>query len=76
TLDNLLRMGSGLHSDTAGNRTDALYTGATAVTQEVTSWPLEAAPGARFRYANNDILLAIRSLRAALNNDDRYLEFP
>ena len=69
-------MASGLHSDTAGNRTDALYMGATTVTQEVTHWPLEAAPGTRFRYANNDILLAIRSLRAALNNDDRYHAFP
>ena len=76
TLDNLLRMGSGLHSDTAGNRTDALYTGATTVTQEVTSWPLDVAPGTRFRYANNDILLAIRSLRAALNDDARYHAFP
>ncbi|HEU4969642.1 serine hydrolase, partial [Sphingomonas sp.] len=76
TLDNLLRMASGLHSDTAGNRTDALYMGATTVTQEVTHWPLEAAPGTRFRYANNDILLAIRSLRAALNDDQRYLAFP
>jgi CubicO group peptidase (beta-lactamase class C family) len=76
TLDNLLRMASGLHSDTAGNRTDALYMGATTVTQETVHWPLEAKPGTRFRYANNDILLAIRSLRAALNNDDRYLEFP
>ncbi|GAO39151.1 putative hydrolase [Sphingomonas changbaiensis NBRC 104936] len=75
-LDNLLRMASGLHSDTAGNRTDALYTGATTVTGEVTHWPLEAMPGTRFRYANNDILLAIRSLRAALNDDQRYLAFP
>jgi CubicO group peptidase (beta-lactamase class C family) len=76
TLDNLLRMASGLHSDTAGNRTDALYMGATTVTQEVTHWPLDAVPGTRFRYANNDILLAIRSLRAALNDDARYLAFP
>lgn len=76
TLDNLLRMGSGLHSDTAGNRTDALYMGATTVTQETTHWPLEAMPATRFRYANNDILLAIRSLRTALNDDRRYLAFP
>jgi CubicO group peptidase (beta-lactamase class C family) len=75
-LDNLLRMASGLHSDTAGNRTDALYMGATTVTQEVTHWPLEATPGTRFRYANNDILLAIRSLRAALKDDPRYFAFP
>lgn len=76
TLDQLLRMASGLHSDSAGNRTDALYMGTTTVTQETVAWPLEAAPGTRFRYANNDILLAIRSLRAALNDDARYLAFP
>ena len=66
TTDNLLRMASGLHSDTAGNRTDALYFGGTSVTEQAVSWPLEAAPGTRFRYANNDILLAVRGLRASL----------
>jgi CubicO group peptidase (beta-lactamase class C family) len=76
TLDQLLRMASGLHSDTAGNRTDALYMGATTVTQETVHWPLEVQPGTRFRYANNDTLLAIRSLRAAINDDARYLAFP
>jgi CubicO group peptidase (beta-lactamase class C family) len=76
TLDQLLRMSSGLHSDTAGNRTDALYTGVTSVTQEATHWPLEAIPGTRFRYANNDTLLAVRAIRAALNDDRSYLDFP
>lgn len=76
TLDQLLRMASGLHSDTAGNRTDALYMGATTVTQETVHWPLEAAPGTRFRYANNDTLLAVRALRSALGDDRLYLDFP
>lgn len=66
TLDQLLRMASGLHSDTAGNRTDAIYFGGTSVTENAPGWPLAAAPGTRFRYANNDILLAVRSLRATL----------
>ncbi len=75
TLDNLLRMASGLHSATAGNRTDAVYFGGTRVTEETTSWPLETPPSTRFRYANNDILLATRSLRASLG-EDRYRWFP
>ncbi len=75
TLDNLLRMASGLHSDTAGNRTDAIYFGGTAVTEQATGWPLEAKPGTRFRYANNDTLLAVRALRAQLG-DERYRRFP
>lgn len=69
TTDQLLRMASGLHSDHAGNRTDAIYFGGTSVTEQATGWPLEAAPGTRFRYANNDILLAARGLRAKLGDD-------
>ena len=76
TNDQLLRMASGLHSDTAGNRTDAIYFGGTAVTEQATGWPLEAAPGTRFRYANNDILLAVRSLRAKMADDRAYAAFP
>ncbi|HEX8553207.1 MAG TPA: serine hydrolase [Sphingomonas sp.] len=62
TLDHLLRMASGLYSPTAGNRTDAVYFGGTAVTEETVAWPLIARPNSTFRYANNDILLAVRAL--------------
>jgi len=62
TLDQLMRMASGLTSDTAGNRTDALYFGGVGVDEQATTWPLIAAPGTRFRYANNDILLAILAI--------------
>jgi CubicO group peptidase (beta-lactamase class C family) len=76
TTDNLLRMASGLHSDAAGNRTDATYFGGSSVTENATQWPLETAPNTRFRYANNDILLAVRGLRARLGDGDRALAFP
>ncbi len=59
TLDNLMRMASGLTSDTAGNRTDALYFGGVGVDEQAPTWPLIAAPGTRYRYANNDTLLAV-----------------
>lgn len=75
TLDQLLRMSSGLHSDTAGNRTDAVYFGGVPVTRETVSWPLDVRPGTRFRYANNDILLAVRSLRATVG-EERYRALP
>lgn len=71
TLDNLMRMASGLYSPTAGNRTDAVYFGGTAVTEETVAWPLEVPPATRFRYANNDILLAIRALRSKLPDGER-----
>lgn len=76
TTDHLLRMASGLHSDSAGNRTDATYFGGSSVTENAAQWPLETAPGTRFRYANNDILLAVRGLRSRLGEGERALAFP
>ncbi|XVJ64344.1 MAG: serine hydrolase [Sphingopyxis sp.] len=65
TTDQLMRMASGLTSDTAGNRSDAIYMGGASVRQWTTQWPLLNPPGSRYRYANNDTLLAVQSLRAA-----------
>ena len=76
TTDQLLRMASGLHSDDAGNRTDALYFGGVAVADQAGSWPLVAAPGTVFRYANNDTVLAIRGLQHVLGDGERSLRFP
>jgi CubicO group peptidase (beta-lactamase class C family) len=76
TTGHLLRMASGLHGDSAGNRTDATYFGGSSVTENAAQWPLEAAPGTRFRYANNDILLAVRGLRSKLGDGERALAFP
>ncbi len=64
TIDKLLRMSSGLVSDTAGNRTDPLYMGGASVSERATSWPLLYTPGSRYRYANNDTLLAVHAARA------------
>lgn len=76
TTDDLLRMASGLHSDFAGNRTDAVYFGGTHVGENVPGQALEAKPGTRFRYANNDTLLAAYGLRAAIGDDAKYAAFP
>ncbi|HRJ62937.1 serine hydrolase domain-containing protein [Brevundimonas sp. UBA2416] len=62
TLDQLMRMASGLTSDTAGNRTDALYFGGVGIDEQATTWPLIAPPGTRYRYANNDTLLAVMAI--------------
>jgi CubicO group peptidase (beta-lactamase class C family) len=62
TLDQLMRMASGLTSDTAGNRTDALYFGGVGIDEQATTWPLIAPPGSRYRYANNDTLLAVLAI--------------
>ncbi len=64
TIDQLLRMASGRFSDTPGNRTDPLYYGGSSVEETATGWPLIAAPGSIFRYANNDTLAAIRAIKS------------
>ena len=76
TLAELMHMGSGLWTDGPGNRTDEVYLGGAAVTETAIAMPLEAAPGSRFRYANNDPLLAMRALRASIGDDNKYLAFP
>lgn len=62
TNDHLLRMASGRYSDTPGNRTDPLYWGGATVDEVALDWPLIAAPGSSYRYANNDTLAAIAAI--------------
>ncbi|MHC9083738.1 serine hydrolase domain-containing protein [Luteimonas sp. RIT-PG2_3] len=76
TVEQLLRMSSGLYSATAGNRTDALYFGGATVAESATGWPLQAAPGTRFRYANNDSVLAVHALRGRTGDEARALSRP
>lgn len=76
TTENLLHMASGLNSDPAGNRTDNVYFGGGLVVQNATKNPLEVPPGSRWRYANNDTMLAMRVLRERMSNDRRYHAFP
>lgn len=76
TVENLLHMSSGLNSEPAGNRTDQVYFGGGKMAQHATKAPLEAPPGTRWRYANNDTMLALRALREEIGNDKRYHHFP
>lgn len=76
TLAQLMHMNSGLWTNGPGNRTDEVYLGGGLVTQQATAMALEAEPGTRFRYANDDPLLAARSLRAALGDGQRAIDFP
>ncbi|MEP3655252.1 MAG: serine hydrolase [Litorimonas sp.] len=80
TVEHLLQMASGLHSDPepgkGGNRTDQVYFGGGLMAQQATRNPLEAPPGARWKYANNDTMLAVRSLREAMDNDRKFHAYP
>lgn len=61
TLENLLHMASGLDSNRRGNRTDRVYMGGGLVINTATQTALEAVPGTRWKYANNDTMLAARA---------------
>lgn len=74
TIDQLLRMNSGLWTNGPGNHTDSAYWGGSTVPQTSAVAPLEAEPGSRFNYANNDILLATYSLMTTLGR--HALAFP
>ena len=74
TYKHLLWMSSGLFS--GGDNTYSVYFGGQDVVSAVTSTQLEAAPGMRWKYANNDTLLLLRALRYLLADDLKYLRFP
>lgn len=74
TIGNLLNMSSGLVSE--GAATNAMYYGGAAIVPAITGTPLEAVPGERWKYANNDTLLALWSLRQVLDDDLRYMRYP
>ncbi len=74
TINQLLRMNSGLWTDGPGWQTDSAYWGGSTVTQTSAVAPLEAEPGSRFNYANNDILLATYGLMTTLGR--HALAFP
>jgi CubicO group peptidase (beta-lactamase class C family) len=66
TVDQLLRMQSGLYTPPPGSRTDALYFGGSTVAETAATAPVGWAPATRFNYANNDTLLAARALMTDL----------
>jgi len=76
TLRNLLQMASGLDSGLSGSRTDRIYFGGGRVIDNAMNKMLEADPGTRFKYANNDTLMAMRALREALGSSAKYHSYP
>ena len=76
TIRNLLQMASGLDSGESGSRTDRLYFGGGRVVDQAASKVLEAMPGMRWKYANDDTLIAMRAFREALGDDNAYHSFP
>jgi CubicO group peptidase (beta-lactamase class C family) len=76
TLENLLRMNSGLYTENSGDPQFDLYFGGAAVADRSAMDAVDSAPGTRFVYAGSDTALTLRALRETLNNDVRYLAYP
>lgn len=76
TIRDLLHMASGLDSGESGSRTDRIYFGGGRVVDQAAGNLLEVEPGSRFKYANNDTLIAMRALREAMKDDTLYHRFP
>jgi CubicO group peptidase (beta-lactamase class C family) len=76
TLTHLMQMASGLDSGQSGSRTDRIYFGGGRVVDQAADSVLEARPGTRFKYANNDTLIALRSLRESMKSDADFHQFP
>jgi len=74
TYKHLLWMSSGLFG--GGNNTNAIYFGGQDVISAATTTMLEAEPGTRWKYSNNDTLLFLRALRSQIDDDLAYLRFP
>lgn len=74
TWQQLLWMSSGLYSQ--GSNTYAVYFAGQDAASSATRSPLEAAPGERWKYANNDTLLLLLGLRQRLADDLTYLRYP
>lgn len=75
SLRHLLQMASGLDSGEDGSRTDRLYFGGGRVADQSTAALLEAAPGTRFKYSNNDTVVAMRALRESMKDDNAFHRF-
>jgi len=74
TYRHLLWMSSGLFS--GGSNTNAIYFGGQDTVSAATGTALEASPGTRWKYANNDTLLLLHGLRTRMGDDTRYWRFP
>jgi len=76
TLENLLHMGSGLYTEAAGNPQQELYRSGAAAAEVSLLNRVDSKPGARFVYAGSDTILALRSVRVAMNDDAKFLAWP
>lgn len=76
TLDNLLRMASGLYTEGGRNPQQEVYLAGKAIDDSSLHLSVNSQPGTRYVYAGSDTNLAMRMLRDRMADDEAYLKFP
>jgi CubicO group peptidase (beta-lactamase class C family) len=76
TIENLLHMASGLYSEGHGSPNLKIYFLGGAVADLDPTNVLDSMPGTRFVYSPPDTQMLMRSLREAMNDDDKFHAYP
>ncbi len=76
SVDDLLHMNSGLYTEAAGDPQQELYFGGAAAAERAALNSVDSPPRTRWVYSGSDTILAVRAVRAALQDDARHLRFP
>lgn len=76
TVENLLHMASGLYGEGGGSPLTTIYFQGGTVAGLAATNVLHTLPGQRFFYNPPDTMLAMRAVRQAMGNDERFLLFP
>jgi CubicO group peptidase (beta-lactamase class C family) len=76
TVENLLHMASGLYAEGGGSPQANIYYQGGTVAELAATNILHTLPGSRFLYNPPDTMLAVRAIRQAVGNDQRFLSYP
>lgn len=76
SVDDLIRMSSGLYTEGNGSPLMDVYQQGGTVSGRATSNVLDQPPGTRFLYSPPDTQLVVRSVRQVVNNDAEFLTLP
>jgi len=76
TLNDLMHMASGLYTEGGRNPQQEIYASGAPVSEVSIPNIIDSKPGERFVYSGSDTIMAVRTLREALNDDKQWVSFP
>ncbi|MEP7314871.1 MAG: serine hydrolase, partial [Pseudomonadota bacterium] len=76
SVEHLLHMASGLYAEGGGSPQSNIYFQGGTVAELAATNILHTLPGSRFFYNPPDTMLAVRAVRQAVDNDQRFLAYP